>query len=492
MTGSIPRDRGVRSLARRVRVFLLSGAVIGFASLLWFLIRSGPRPSRAAYPCQRMAAANATAWLGAAVLPLVTVRVKALFVMIEKNWRKALFVTAILGGAVIVAASAKTLPWSTAFSRTHSVDIVLRDHAAGPAGFSDIVAVNGTTGADDGVARLIRAMGDGFYKRAPGSPGVVGTDDLVLIKVNAQWDKRGGTNTDLVRSLILEIIEHPDGFTGEIVIADNGQAQFGSRGRGGSMDWRSNNAIDQGQSMTDVARELSDLVPVSTYLWDEITLESVSEFSDGDDRDGYVVADSPSAATGIIVSYPKFTTSFGTRVSFKHGVWDGAARSYDSDRLTVINVPVLKSHMIYGVTASVKHYMGVVSDKLTGHNAHRSVGSGGMGTQMALTRVPDLNIIDAIWINARPGNGPSTNYSVAAEAGIIAASRDPVALDLWAARNILLPAAAALGFDRTSSMDPANRENGSFAAWMELSARELNRAGYAVTTDTSQVNVRVD
>ncbi len=31
----------------------------------------------------------------------------------------------------------------------------------------------------------------------------------------------------------------------------------------------------------------------------------------------------------------------------------------------MINVPVLKSHRGYGVTASVKHYMGVVSDKLS-------------------------------------------------------------------------------------------------------------------------------
>src|SRR5208283_2170900 len=141
--------------------------------------------------------------------------------------------------------------------------------------------------------------------------------------------------------------------------------------------------------------------------------------------------------TRIKVSYPKFKTKFGTYVSFKMGIWDQDKKSYDGRKLKVLNVPVLKTHGIYGVTACVKHYMGVGSDKLdTG--SHASVGRGGMGTEMAQTRTPILNILDAMWINANPRNGPRTTYAAATRTNILMASRDPVALDYWAVKHVVM------------------------------------------------------
>jgi hypothetical protein len=294
-----------------------------------------------------------------------------------------------------------------------------------------------------------------------------------------------------VKAIIESILAHPDGFAGEVVIADNGQAQYGSSGSGGSLDWKSNNAVDTAQSMRKVADLFASGHKVSTVSWDPLTQTRVGEYAEGDSRDGYVVGASPSSATGIVVSYPKFTTRYGTRVSFKLGTWDVASRSYDSERLKVINVPVLKSHSIYGVTASVKHYMGVVSDRLSGHTAHRSVGTGGMGTQMAETRFPVLNVLDAIWINAAPGRGPSTRYTQATRTDIIAASRDPVALDYWAAKNILIPAAEKLGYGNTDSLDPDVTRKGSFGDWLRLSMKALQAAGFPVTLDLDRVNITV-
>jgi len=319
---------------------------------------------------------------------------------------------------------------------------------------------------------------------------LVGPGDVVIIKVNSQWDERGGTNTDLVKAIIESILKHPGGFVGEIVIADNGQAQYGASGGGGSLDWKSNNAEDKAQSMRRVADSYSGRGRVSTALWDHLTTTRVAEFSEGDTRSGYVVDPFPSPRTGIIVSYPKFVTPYSTMISFRKGIWNPALRTYDSDTLKVINVPVLKSHSIYGVTASVKHYMGVGSEKLT-RSAHRSVGAGGMGTEMAETRVPVLNVIDAIWINARPGRGPHTRYSDASRAGIIAAGRDPVALDYWAAKNILLPTAEKLGYRDTDSLNPDVLRKGSFADWLRLSMEELQRAGYPSTTDLDGIAITV-
>ena len=489
---------------------------IGLASLLWLLIRTGTKPSRVIYPCQRMAAANASVWLGAAAVPVLLNGMN----VVRKNTTVRLWLVVsatVLLSAVLFAAvdwgtpsvpSALVAGSGEGIRGTGRVELKLAENIAGRPTSSDIFVVQGTNGADDGFTRLVQMIerdGGGFYRPARDSRGVaegragagnfesgiVGAGDVVIIKVNGQWNQRGGTNTDLVGAIVRAILDHPAGFRGEVIIADNGQAQYGSSGRGGSLDWAQNNALDPSQSIQDVAEAFTEDHRVSVYLWDNITTIKVDEFSESDPRDGYVVAGGRSQSTGIIVSYPKFTTRYGTSVSFALGIWDPETRTYDSERLVVINVPVLKSHSTYGVTAAVKHYMGVVSDKLTSHNAHRSVASGGMGTQMVETRVPALNVIDAIWINARPGNGPSTPYPAATETNIVTASRDPVALDTWTSINVLIAAAEQLGHTRTWAMDPRVSSSSKFSRWLELSAAELREAGYPATTDLSAVNIRV-
>jgi hypothetical protein len=466
--------------------------LIGIASLLWFLIRTGTKPRRAAYPCQKAALANASAWLSTLALPVFFHRPET---SIGREVRRIGSARLRFGLLLLAAAAVAgiTGPAVRFFSNvnSHSTGQFVTPRLAGrqqsASTFSDIYAIQGTTGADGGFQRLVRLMeqsGQSFY-------ALIDRSDVIIIKVNSQWDERGGTNTDLVRAIIESILGHPDGFNGEIVIADNGQAQYGAAGRGGDLDWHSNNAVDRTQSMQKVADLFSKGQRVSTALWDRITTTRVGEYADGDSRDGYVVGSSPSAATGIIVSYPKFKTRYGTFISFKRGIWNPASRSYNSDRLKVINVPVLKTHSIYGVTASVKHYMGVTSDKLTQHAAHRSVGSGGMGVQMSETRFPVLNVIDAIWINAVPGGGPLTRYSQATQTNIIAASRDPVALDYWAAKNILLPAAEKLGYRNTDSLDPDVVRTGSFGNWLRLSMKALQVAGYPSTLDLSKISITV-
>ncbi|MGQ9782127.1 MAG: hypothetical protein ACUVQ8_07790 [Nitrososphaeria archaeon] len=58
-----------------------------------------------------------------------------------------------------------------------------------------------------------------FYKSEKkgnnqGPEGLIARDDVLIIKVNSQWNERGGTNTDLLRKIIGAIIVHPNGFTG--------------------------------------------------------------------------------------------------------------------------------------------------------------------------------------------------------------------------------------------------------------------------------------
>ena len=80
----------------------------------------------------------------------------------------------------------------------------------------------------ESLLQLMGAQGLKFY-RSPqetdlsGPLGLIKSNDVVLIKVNAQWKYRGCTNSDLIRGLIQGVLDHPDGFTGEVVIIENGQ-----------------------------------------------------------------------------------------------------------------------------------------------------------------------------------------------------------------------------------------------------------------------------
>ncbi|HSW57663.1 MAG TPA: DUF362 domain-containing protein [Dehalococcoidales bacterium] len=364
---------------------------------------------------------------------------------------------------------------------------------------TNIFLVKEATQNDQGISRLIQGLAKEqcyFYQshengEMKNTLGLIGRDDVVLIKVNCQWDQRGGPNTDLLKSFIRAVIAHPDGFEGEIVIADNGQAQYGSAGKGGSFTWEFANARDRSQSVQKVVDSFKDY-RVSTFLWDTITETQVKEFYEGDLYDGYVVDMHPKAASGFLVSYPKFTTRFGTRISFKDGIWDSRKTAYDSARLKVINWPTLKSHFIYGVTGCVKSYMGVVTDKLTaklGARSHDKVWQGVMGDAIAETRVPVLNILDAVWVNARPGGGPWTPYESAICADLLMAGTDPVALDYWAAKHVLMPLASEAGYADLSTINPDHSEEKRFGHWLRLASTRMGAGGFTTTFDERQMNV---
>ena len=120
-----------------------------------------------------------------------------------------------------------------------------RKTAAGDA--ATVYVVEGTGGADRGFALLVELMarhGLPFHRTervcATGAPGgLLAADDVVIVKVNGQWAERGGTNTDLLGNVIAAILAHPDGHRGEIVVANNGQRQYGSTGQGGDFGFTS-------------------------------------------------------------------------------------------------------------------------------------------------------------------------------------------------------------------------------------------------------------
>jgi hypothetical protein len=288
----------------------------------------------------------------------------------------------------------------------------------------------------DSLLYLMADHGLKFYRSSRlellcGPSGLIAPDDVVLVKVNAQWKYRGATNSDLIRGLIQRVLDHPDGFAGEVVIIENGQGRGSlacdtSSSYGGDTSVRAN-AVDESQSFLYVVNAIFRDPRVSAFLLDPVrsTFIGASDHA----RNGYRTYEN--------VSYPCFTTAGGRRVELREGIWDGASHRRN---LKLINVPVLKHHDTGGseITASLKHFYGLVSMD-DGQAALRHYSGLGQtaGTMIAAVATPVVNIIDATWVSyaSLTGYPASTTF----RANQILAGQDPVALDAWAARHILYP-----------------------------------------------------
>ncbi|UCF77805.1 MAG: DUF362 domain-containing protein [Candidatus Eiseniibacteriota bacterium] len=342
----------------------------------------------------------------------------------------------------------------------------------------------------DNLLALMGREGLKFYKSSgqslvAGPDGIIAADDVVIIKINYQWDQRGGTNVDLLRGLIRRIVDHPDSFVGEVVVCEN--AQFNSVS---NFDRSLNNAQNYALSPHDVVVAFqTEGHNVSHYDWTSIRYNSVSEYSDGNMADGYIVYPYDLELQGR-VSYPKFQTTAGTYISLKNGVWNPDSLAYDRERLKFINVPVLKSHhAVYGATVCVKNYMGVVTRELN-TNSHSAIRYGILGAHLGEIRLADLNLLDCIWINANPNEGPWTSYEMATRTDELVASVDPVAADIWSVKNILVPAFILNGHLPpwpSPSADPDD-PNSAFREYLDNSMYQILSAGYSVTNDLSQID----
>ena len=473
----------VRGLLRRW--FWANSLIAGVLALIWLLLRSGSKPSRFAYPCQQAAFSAATLAFG---VPLVAALIAARRRVVARLGTPAGLVVAALGVGLTAGlwsyfsrAAAYTGPRQDPPADYRARVFHVTDCPRDPVGDRFV-----------GLENLITLMGgEGlkFYQSADESPtagpeGIIATDDVVIIKINYQWDQRGGTNTDVLSGLIRAIVDHPDTFAGEIVVCEN--AQFESTQ---GLDRDENNAQDHAQSPHDVVVGFqAQGHNVSQYDWTEVQFDSVEEYSDGDTADGYVVYPYDSQLDGR-VSYPKFQTADGTYISLKYGIWDPDSSTYDRQSLKFINVPVLKSHgYSHGATACVKHYMGVVTGELD-TNSHDAIERGILGALLAEIRPADLNILDCIWVNANPVEGPWTEYDGATRRDELVASVDPVAADIWAVTNILIPAFEANGESPpwpTPSADPDDPAS-EFRVYLDNSMNQLLDAGYAVTNNLDQI-----
>lgn len=487
------QDQGAanKGLSHRMRRWFLFNSVLsGIFALLWLILRSGNKPSRFAYPCQQAAFGTATAAFG---VPLVATILSARRSLMTAYATKT-------GRLVTACGLVVTLTFGAwAFSRppagfnrgprlepsgSYRAEVFVRNRCPqNPIG-------QNFPGLDD-LITWMGVHGEKFYQSdttenfVAGPEGLIAIDDTVVIKINYQWPDRGGTNTDVLNGLIRRIVDHPDGFDGEVVVCEN--SQFNSIN---NFDRANNNAQNHALSPHDVVVEYQDQgYTVSHYDWTVRRNTQVQEYSTGNMTDGYVVGPYNGTLHGR-VTYPKFQSSYGTYISIKYGLWDTGSSTYDRGHLKFINAPVLKSHhATYGATACVKHYMGVVTDGL-GSSSHSAIYWGIMGGLLGDIQLADLNLLDCIWINANPYDGPWTSYAAATRMDQLVASMDPVAADIWAVKNILIPAFLANGYSPPwpyPSADPDN-PNSHFRIYLDNSMDQILAAGYDVTNNLAQID----
>ncbi|BBO81286.1 hypothetical protein DSCO28_18520 [Desulfosarcina ovata subsp. sediminis] len=344
--------------------------------------------------------------------------------------------------------------------------------------FSTVFKIIGGT-AEENMACLIEQIG--------GIENIIGKNDIVVLKPNAQWTMQGMTNTDAMKAFI-EVVLESKGYQGEIIIAENNQLNdFNGSG------WSTDKPNGQ-YNYNDLIKYFkhNGYNNVTSYHWrcagpnpdpiegddDGSGAKRVSGPADGD---GYVWRDdivyiSPENKK-CWMTYPIFTSKYsGITIDLKNGAWkDG---KYLEDRkVKFINFSAINHHSFYcGVTASVKNLMGVVDmscgfqgpipeDIFNVHfigvkkyikyrkkiptrylsrlrstiykkayeNFHYT--GAALGKFIKDIRMPDLNIITAHWI----GWGSRWDKNKSSYPMALLASHDPVALDYVAAKDVLFP-----------------------------------------------------
>ena len=459
--------------------------LIGFIALLWLLLRSGTNPKRLTYPCQRAAMPIASSWL----LAVAAFFCGSLFL---RRFAKVCGVGILIVGTIWFVGAlpefgkteVKPLPSLPTWEVADPVSTVFVMDSIPPTTGS--LAAGGVSVPDsclpdpaiDTLLLMMEKKGIFLHKTIQHPDGLAGSDNVVVIKGNWQWTSRNTTSTDRVKGLIWQILNHPDGFTGEILLCDNTQDI------GTGINEGDNNSEDPLQSIPDVVNTFyAKGYPVYYLDWNYIWDDTASEYSAGDYNNGYVYEPTTK------ITYPKFRSPSGDYyISLRYGIWDSLSAVYDPSRLCIIDFPVLKAHSWAGATIAVKNWIGTLTtahaDTRFGswNNMHDNYffSAYALVARVMAATFPKLSIVDAAWTTTY---GPS-NLTWVQNTKMLAASTDPVAVSWYTAKFILTPIA------RYPTQTNPDYSNGSYnvklANWTTFFADSTE---FPCTKDSSRISV---
>ena len=191
-------------------------------------------------------------------------------------------------------------------------------------------AINGRP--DMNLAKVIDMMG--------GIETIIGDDDIVLIKPNAQWWNHGVPNLAALKAFIDLIMERPGGFKGEVVLAENchrGPMPWDAHRSGWIHLFEWNSDIPQVSNMNDLVQILKkncgNKFSVCHLIDVQMGNKRVYNPSDGmgyvycDGSNGVPLLSIDNGACGTdyrstIMTYPILRSEKGTIIDFKNGIWE--------------------------------------------------------------------------------------------------------------------------------------------------------------------------
>ena len=348
---------------------------------------------------------------------------------------------------------------------------------------------------------------------------VVGTDDLVLVKVSAQWWNQGMTNVAAVKRTIERILARP-GFTGEVVVFENTHfrlADGSPLARAFTRPSERNVDVPGWTSLGDLVGHfkgspvsfvgLVDAAPSSlagdgwhdpAHAHGTYGGDGRGPIEPGDVRDGmrwdferefakkrgwFEHAKTP-------LTWPVFTSPHsGLQIDLADGVFrvdpTTHTRTKVAKKLTWISMVTVNEHGATGMTACCKSAMGIVDmsagrlgihPAIDGYNSIHYFGVPDAQWRMAgplahfakHVRAPDLYLAVAEWVGLTPAASVPWDDDTqdlrldeagAHRANTIVAGVDPVAVDWYCARNVLAPIAASIegrGRAQFDLRDPAS------------------------------------
>jgi len=339
---------------------------------------------------------------------------------------------------------------------------------------------------------------DGVLGKLGGIERIVGKDDLVILKVSAQWWNQGMTNVAAVKRLLEQILDIPS-FAGEVVVFESTHFRMPD-GSGLSRAW-----VCPSERNVDVPgwNKLGDLipyfaakqVPVSFVGLVDAGLSGISDtpwqdpghkygiyggdgrgpIEPGDFRDGYywdfehtfrkrrsLIDHAQTPLTWPVFTSPKS----GLIIDLKHGIFrrEAGGRVPVDRKLTFITMATANEHTDTGITCCCKSAMGIVDmsagwhgndPRILGYQSVHNFGdpaaswrmSGPLAHFAKHVRAPDLYIAIAEWVAATPRDGGASKRHTHLDAAsafhtnTAVAGTDPVAVDWWCAKNLLMPIA---------------------------------------------------
>lgn len=367
---------------------------------------------------------------------------------------------------------------------------------------------------------------------------LVGVDDVVLVKVSAQWWNQGMTNVAAVKRF-LELVLAIPGFAGEIIVFENTHFLLES-GSPLSRAW-----THPSERNVDVAgwNKLGDLIPHFEALGAPVSFVGLVDagkstlagdhwhdpahqhgvyggdgrgpIAVGDVRDGYRWDFERTfrrkrslveyAATPL--SWPVFTSpKSGLVVDLRDGLFrrDGTKRVAVARKLTWVSMVTANEHASTGMTCACKSAMGVVDmsagrmgtdPRIADYRSVHYFGAPSASWRMAgplahfarEVRAPDLYLAIAEWVAARP-HGPwddeqsdiRLDARSAHHVGAVVAGVDPVAVDTYCAKHLLTP----LGGGRADTYD-VDRADSTLSRFLRY-YREVHGTG---TLDQGLIDV---